>query len=110
MESYDRYAKLRTRCLRYWNLHPDASGSVAELWQRNGHVTSETSAPALFGDAADLIDIQRRELEAARSVIKALMPKLHVEGLSVDAVIAGEMRSSELSSPSAASHASTEEK
>lgn len=102
MESYKRYAKLRTRCLLFWNLHPDASGSVGDLWHRTSRTLTETSAPSLFGDAADLIDIQRRELEAARSVIKALMPKLHVEGLSVDEVIAGEMRSSELSSPSAA--------
>ena len=91
MESVERYAKLRDRCLRYWNLHPDCSGSVADLWHKTGNIIAETSAPALFGDAADLIDIQRRELEAARRVIKNLMPKLYVEGLTVEAVIKGEM-------------------
>ena len=104
MESYDRYGKLRDRCLRYWNLHPDSSGSVADLWHRTGNVIAETSAPALFGDAADLIDLQRRELEAARAVIKQLMPKLHVDGLTVDNVIAGEMRSVELSRVGGGSH------
>lgn len=89
MESYERYGKLRDRCLRHWNLHPDSSGSVADLWHKNSNVITESSAPALFADAVDLIDIQRRELEAARSVIAALMPKLPIEGLTVDHIIAG---------------------
>lgn len=92
MESYERYGKLRDRCLRFWNLHPDSSGSVADLWHKNGGIIAETSASNLFGDAADLIDLQRRELEAARSVIAALMPKLPIEGLTVDHVIAGAIR------------------
>lgn len=75
--SEEGYSMLRAKCVRYWGFHPDASGSVAELWReleksptfRN---VGETSAPMLLADFADLINVQRKEIESLKRLASAV--------------------------------------
>lgn len=75
------YANLRDRCVKVWKLHPDCSGSVADLWNKFG-MKDEPSAALLFHDLAALIDVQRAEIEALerlhRAVAEAVNAHLYV--------------------------------
>lgn len=95
-----RYALLRERCLRYWNMHPDASGSVSELWGRVPRVLGESSAPALFADCADLVQILRAEMTAWRRMALAQYDHLDATNRTscreaVQAAVANEIANSE---------------
>lgn len=77
MTASEAYAKLRDRCVRYWGFHPDCSGSVADLWDqlsRNSafKTVGITTAPMIVAELAALVDLQRQELEALRTMERAV--------------------------------------
>lgn len=57
------YEQVRAQCIRFWGMHPDTNGSIAELWaavnargSSSRRSMAEQSAYLLFGALAVYVD------------------------------------------------------